>query len=358
MIKIGVELGERSYEIVLGTGILHQIGEVMKSMEVSGKTAVVSNTTVFPLYGAPVVDSMKDAGFEAFPVILPDGEEYKNLDVLTRLYDELLGIGLDRKSAVIALGGGVVGDIAGFAAATYMRGIAYVQVPTTLLAQVDSSVGGKTGIDHAAGKNMIGAFWQPKLVWTDSETLRTLPERQLLAGMAEVIKYGIIRDKDLFGYLELNRERILSRDDETMLYLIRRSCGIKAEIVSKDERESGLRAVLNYGHTIGHAVETVTGYTRFLHGEAVAIGMLLEAELAARLGLLSSAEVEKIRGLIESFGLPSGIPDDIDSSALLSSMQLDKKALGGALRFVLPERIGKVRIQTVATKELMRLFRD
>ena len=226
-----------------------------------------------------------------------------------------------------------------------MRGISYIQIPTTLLAQVDSSVGGKTGVDHKLGKNMIGAFWQPGLVLIDPVTLKTLPKKQLLAGLAEVIKYGVIYDSELFEFLEANRERILNLDDKAITYIIRRSCEIKADVVSKDERESGLRAILNYGHTIGHAIETATGYTRYLHGEAVAIGMHLEAKLSQLLKGIDEGQVFRIKALIDSYGLPSEIPGDINRDDILSSMQLDKKAVAGKLKFILPESIGVVKIR-------------
>jgi 3-dehydroquinate synthase len=239
-----------------------------------------------------------------------------------------------------------------------MRGISYIQIPTTLLAQVDSSVGGKTGIDHPLGKNMIGAFWQPKLVWIDIETLKTLPQRELLAGLAEVIKYGIIHDAGLFDFLESHREQILNLDQEALTYIIKRSCEIKAEIVAKDERESGLRAILNYGHTIGHAIETVTGYTQLLHGEAIAIGMALEARLSGMLHLIDKKDVQKIRTLIESYGLPVEKPENLKVHSILISMQLDKKAVAGELRVILPQEIGQVKIQTGVTDDILRAVLD
>ncbi len=283
-------------------------------------------------------------------VIVPDGEEYKVLLWVNFIYGELLQHKLDRASALIALGGGVIGDIAGFAASTYMRGISFIQAPTTLLAQVDSSVGGKTGVNHPLGKNMIGTFYQPRLVWTDVNTLKTLPKKEFLAGMAEVIKYGVIWDEDLFRFLEDNREKIHNLERDALEYIIRRSCEIKAEVVSRDERESGLRAILNYGHTIGHALETVTGYTTFLHGEAVAIGMHLEARLSLLSGLISDAEVKRIHSLIKAYDLPVEIPPHIDMNKIISSMQLDKKVVAGELKFILPEKIGSVSIKGVVDR--------
>jgi 3-dehydroquinate synthase len=345
MQTIRVELAERSYDIHIGSGTLDRLGEVLGSFGLSPRIALVSNPTVLSLYGSRVSDSIRRAGFDLITVTIPDGEEFKDLSWVQRIYDELLGHRLDRSSALLALGGGVIGDITGFAASTYMRGISYVQIPTTLLAQVDSSVGGKTGVNHRLGKNMIGTFWQPGLVWIDTDTLKTLPKRQLLAGLAEVIKYGIIRDAGLFVFLENNREKILNLDTGALTHIIMRSCEIKAEVVSKDERESGLRAILNFGHTIGHAIETATGYTRFLHGEAVAIGMHLEAKLSRMLGITDNSHVEKIRKLLESYGFAAEIPSDIPTGDLMSSMKLDKKAVGGELKIVLPEKVGEVIIQ-------------
>jgi len=357
MEKIRVDLAERSYNIFIGNNTLEEIGDKLKLFDLSPKIALISNPTVYSLYGERVSDSIKNAGFDLLTVTIPDGEQYKNLDTLKNIYDELLKFKLDRKSALIALGGGVVGDIAGFAASTYMRGIAYIQLPTTLLAQVDSSVGGKTGIDHELGKNMIGAFWQPGLVWIDVETLKTLPMRELLAGLAEVIKYGVIYDRELFDFLEINRDNLLDLDNSALTHIIKRSCEIKADVVSRDERESGLRAILNYGHTIGHAIETVTKYKRFLHGEAVAIGMNLEARLSMMLDLLDEEQASRIKALIDSYNLPSEMPSDVNVSSVSLSMKLDKKTVAGELKFILPEKIGHVRIQKgISDKNLRELF--
>jgi 3-dehydroquinate synthase len=354
MEKIRVELGERSYDITIGSNILDGIGDKLTSFGLSPKVAIISNPTVFSLYGGRVSASIKKAGFDLITVIIPDGEEYKDLLWLQHIYDDLLKHGLDRSSALIALGGGVIGDITGFAASTYMRGISCIQVPTTLLAQVDSSIGGKTGVNHKLGKNMIGTFWQPGLVWLDVETLKTLPKRELLAGLAEVIKYGVIYDGELFDFLEMNRDKILHLDNQALTHIVKRSCEIKAEVVSKDERESGLRAILNCGHTIGHAIETVTGYTRFIHGEAVAIGMHLEARLAQMLNLIHDDQVLRIKALIGSYGLPSEMPEEIDVNSILSSMQLDKKTIAGKLKFILPEKIGSVKIHKGVTQDSIR----
>jgi 3-dehydroquinate synthase len=316
----------------------------MAKFGLSPSVAIVSNPLVEELYGGAVESSLRDAGFAPVKAIVPDGEEYKSLLWLEHIWGELLKARLDRGSAVVALGGGVIGDMAGFAASTYMRGIACIQVPTTLLAQVDSSVGGKTGVNHPLGKNMIGTFWQPSLVWVDVETLRSLPRRQLLAGLSEVIKYGVIWDGGLFEFLEKNRDAILGLDGPALEHIIRRSCEIKAEVVSRDEREAGLRAILNYGHTIGHAVETATGYGPVLHGEAVSMGMYLEAELSLAMGLTDRATVQRIGALLGLYGLPTGLPPEIEREAMLEAMRLDKKALAGKLRFILPEKVGLVRV--------------
>ncbi len=354
MQKIRVELGARSYNVLIDNNTVGEIGRVLERFEFSGRIAMVSNPTVYGLYGRVVSDSLKSSGFEPAEIIIPDGEQYKNMESVGKIYEAMLQMRLDRKTALVALGGGVIGDITGFAASTYMRGVDFIQVPTTLLAQVDSSVGGKTGVNHSLGKNMIGTFWQPRLVWIDTDTLATLPRREFLAGMAEVIKYGVIWDADFFDFLVAHRDRILALDGPALMHLIGRSCEIKAEVVSRDERESGLRAILNYGHTIGHAVETVTEYRSFLHGEAVAIGMYLEARLSAALGIIGGGEAEKIRNLIELYGLPCELPGGTDIGALLSSMQLDKKTISGELRFILPERIGSVTIRKGISQEEIR----
>jgi 3-dehydroquinate synthase len=315
---IRVELGERSYDIVIGSNILRSIGASLKPFGFSPKVVIVSNPTVYPLYGSVVADSLKKEGFDVLTVTIPDGEEYKDILWTEHIYNMLLKAKLDRS---------------------------YIQVPTTLLAQVDSSVGGKTGVNHKLGKNMIGTFWQPRLVWIDVKTLKTLRKREFIAGVAEVIKYGVIWDEELFDFLEAKRKKILSLDKDALMYIIKRSCEIKAKVVSKDEREAGLRSILNFGHTIGHAIETATEYKKYLHGEAVAIGMCLEAKLACMLNLIDNKKVVRIKSLIDSYGLPSEKPLNINVEHILSSMKLDKKAVAGQLKFILPEKIGKVRIQ-------------
>jgi|WetSurMetagenome_2_1015567.scaffolds.fasta_scaffold00076_46 3-dehydroquinate synthase len=345
MKKVAVELGERSYDIIIGSGNLSGIGEKLKTFNFSPDVAVVSNPTVFALYGAQVVNSLEDAGFGCFTVIIPDGEEYKDYNWTYHILTEFLKHGLDRKSCVIALGGGVIGDITGFAASTYMRGINFVQIPTTLLAQVDSSVGGKTGVNHSLGKNMIGTFYQPRLVWVDVKTLATLRARDFTSGIAEIIKYGVIYDADLFEYMVKKRDEIAGHDAVALTHIIKRSCAIKSEIVSHDERESGLRAILNFGHNVGHAVETETRYQQFTHGEAVGLGMCLESILSESFGLLKPAETRRIAELIAAYGLPTVLPEGMDAKRLLTHMKLDKKTVAGELTFILPDRIGGVLIK-------------
>ncbi len=343
--KVKVDLAERSYEIVIAGDILSGLGERVRSFGFSPVLAVVSNPTVFGLYGERVIGSLKEAGFTCFHILIPDGEEYKDYFWTYHILTELLRKKLDRNSCVVALGGGVIGDITGYAASVYMRGVHFVQVPTTLLSQVDSSVGGKTGVNHALGKNMIGTFYQPRLVWTDITALKTLPKRELLCGIAEIIKYGVIWDEKFFDFMERNREALLDLQEDVLKTVIRRSCEIKAEVVSRDERESGLRAILNYGHTIGHAIETETGYSRFLHGEAVAVGMHLAARLSEAMGIMGSEKVLRIQSLIKAYGLPYELPSGLDIDRLVSHMRMDKKAVASEMKFVLPEEIGTVRIQ-------------
>ncbi len=342
MEKVTVGLGERSYEIVIGSGTLSGIGESALQFGFTPTIGIISNPTVFGLYGEEVLRSFSNAGFNCFSTLVPDGEEYKDYFWSYHILTDLLNNRLDRNSCVVGLGGGVIGDMTGFAGSLYMRGIHLIHIPTTLLAQVDSAVGGKTGVNHAAGKNMIGTFHQPRLVWTDISTLRSLPKRELLCGIAEIIKCGVIWDAELFGVLEEKREAILNLDMDVISYLIKRSCQIKAEVVSKDERESGLRAILNYGHTIGHAVETETGYSKYLHGEAVAMGMCLAARLSEALGMMESACVERIKSVIRAYGLPVELPKDLNDDKLISLITMDKKAAAGEIKFILPKDIGNV----------------
>lgn len=349
---ITVDLKERSYDILIGSKTLSRLGLRLKEFRTS-RVAIITNKTVFPLYRDIVLRSLSEHDISPEIVLLPDGEEYKDFTWTYHIHGKLLESRFDRNSLLIALGGGVIGDITGFVASTYMRGIRYVQVPTTLLSQVDSSVGGKTGVNHPLGKNMIGTFYQPSLVHIDIDTLRTLPKGEFSAGIAEVIKYGIISDSDLFEYLENNHEDIVSLGD-SIVHVIRRSCEIKADIVSKDERESGLRAILNYGHTVGHAVEAVTDYKRFLHGEAVAIGMYATACIAVRMGLLKEKYAESIRRLLDLYKLPVSVPKDISPIDIIAAMELDKKVRDGKIRFILPEAIGKVRIEENVDRDMLK----
>jgi len=352
MSDVIVELKERSYKIIIGKDALHKIGFRVIGFRPS-KIGVISNKTVFPLYGEALLKSLKEVGLTAEVFLIPDGEEYKDLLWASYLYGELLKARFDRDSLLIAFGGGVVGDITGFVASTYMRGIRYIQVPTTLLAQVDSSVGGKTGVNHPLGKNMIGTFYQPSLVLIDIDTLKSLSQREFVAGIAEIIKYGVIADGELFDLLQRNIEGVFSFDD-ILMKVIKRSCEIKANVVSRDEREAGLRAILNFGHTVGHALETVTGYKRFLHGEAVAIGMCVASQIAIDVEILNRGDAERIESLISLYKLPTKIPKDISLSDITEAMELDKKVRARRMRFVLPESIGKVRIEENVDIELLK----
>jgi len=332
-----VDLGDRSYPIKIGRQLF--TSPALLTEHIHGRQVmIVSNTTVAPLYLDAVSGML--AGFQLESVILPDGEEYKTLDTLNTIFTALLENRFNRGCTLIALGGGVVGDITGFAAASYQRGVAFVQIPTTLLAQVDSSVGGKTGVNHPLGKNMIGAFHQPGCVLIDTDTLDTLDDRQLAAGLAEVIKYGLIKDSDFFCWLEQNMVALRARDKQALAYAIERSCALKAAIVAADERESGQRALLNLGHTFGHAIETGTGYGNWLHGEAVAAGMLMAADLSARHGWLSADSVERTRTLLRQAGLPTSPPAEMDAGRFMELMAVDKKVVDGGLRLVLLRDIG------------------
>jgi 3-dehydroquinate synthase len=350
--RVNVGLDDRSYEIAIGHGLLGKLGLRAKEFRPS-KVAIISNETVFPIYKDAALNSLKNNGITPEVILMPDGEEYKGLEWADKIYGKLLEAKFDRSSLIIAFGGGVVGDLAGFVAATYMRGIRCIQVPTTLLSMVDSSVGGKTGVNHPLGKNMIGAFYQPSLVLIDVDTLKTLPEKEFLSGMSEVIKYGVIADGEFFDYLKEKKEDILSLG-ESIIPIIKRSCKIKAYVVSQDEREAGLRAILNFGHTVGHAVETVTGYTKYLHGEAITIGMRYAADIAVKMGMFDKDSASQVKSLIESYKLPAAIPSGIDTSEVIEAMRVDKKARGGKLRFVLPELIGTVSIVDDIDEGLIR----
>lgn len=347
MQTLKVDVGHAIYPIKIGPGLLDD-GELLDSLIPGRDLCVVTNTTVAGLYLEKLQAALtrrraaapRGEARRITCCVLPDGEQYKTLETVERVFDALVGARLNRDSIILALGGGVVGDIAGFAAACYQRGVGYVQIPTTLLAQVDSSVGGKTGVNHPGGKNLIGAFYQPLAVVADTDTLATLPDRELRAGLAEVIKYGCIWDPLLFDWLELNIDNLTRRSPKALAYAIGRSCEIKAEVVAKDERESNVRAVLNFGHTFGHAIESATGYATYLHGEAVGLGMLMATDLSHRLGWIDATEQARIRDLLMRAGLPVEAPR-IGVSRALELMQMDKKVLSGTVRLVLLEKLGR-----------------
>jgi 3-dehydroquinate synthase len=350
-ITLDVALGSRSYPIVIGRGVLDDPALLARHLG-PGKVAIVTNTTVGPLYLERLAAPLRAAGRQVVEIVLPDGERYKNWESLNLVFDALLANKCDRKTTLVALGGGVIGDMTGFAAATYMRGVPFVQVPTTLLAQVDSSVGGKTGINHPLGKNMIGAFYQPRAVLADIATLDTLPARELSAGLAEVIKHGAILDAAFFDWLEQHIGKLVGRDPEALAHAIARSCEIKAEVVRQDERESGLRAVLNFGHTFGHAIEAGLGYGNWLHGEAVGCGMVMAAELSRHLGYVDAAAVERVRALVKAAGLPVAAPD-LGHERWIELMEVDKKNEGGAIKFILLKPLGSPRIDSVPREQLL-----
>jgi len=335
--KLQVDLGERAYPIHIGEGLIGDPRYLAPHVR-GNQVMVVSNETVAPLYLERLMPALE--GFQTATVILPDGEQYKNLDILDRIYTALLEARFDRSCTLVALGGGVVGDMTGFAAATYQRGVDFIQVPTTLLSQVDSSVGGKTGVNHPLGKNMIGAFHQPRAVIADTATLDTLPDRELSAGLAEVIKYGLINDADFFVWLEQHLPALMARDKVLLAEAIERSCADKAAIVAADEREAGQRALLNLGHTFGHAIETGMGYGQWLHGEAVGAGMAMAAEMSCRLGWLDECDRERIDRALERAGLPNRPPHTLGPDRFRELMAVDKKVLGGKLRLVLLKGIG------------------
>jgi 3-dehydroquinate synthase len=350
-ISLNVELDERSYPITIGPGLLDD--PALLARHVAGsKVAIVTNTTVAPLYLDKVAAPLRADGREVVEIVLPDGEEFKTWTSLMQVFDALLANKCDRKTTLVALGGGVIGDMTGFAAATYMRGVPFVQIPTTLLAQVDSSVGGKTGINHPLGKNMIGAFYQPRAVLADTATLGTLPARELAAGLAEVIKHGAILDAEFFDWIEQNIGKLVARDPAALAHAIARSCEIKADVVRKDEREGGLRAVLNFGHTFGHAIEAGLGYGNWLHGEAVGCGMVMAADLSHRIGLVDAATVERVRALVLAAGLPAVAPD-LGAERWIELMEVDKKNEGGAIKFILLKPLGSPSITGVPREQLL-----
>jgi len=337
--KVSIALADRGYDILIGSGLLERSGDLACGPQAS-EALIVTNTTVAPLYAERVERALALHHARVHTIALPDGEVHKDWDTLNLIFDKLLKEGFDRKVVLYALGGGVIGDMTGFAAACYMRGVSYVQIPTTLLAQVDSSVGGKTAINHPAGKNMIGAFYQPLKVIADLDTLDTLPDREISAGLAEVIKYGPIADADFMGWIEKNIDALRARDKAALAYAIQRSCEIKAWVVGQDERESGLRAILNFGHTFGHAIEAGLGYGEWLHGEAVGCGMVMAADLSARCGLIDAAYAARIAALIERAGLPIRGPR-LGAARYLELMRIDKKSESGQIRFVLIDAPGR-----------------
>jgi 3-dehydroquinate synthase len=354
--QVPISLGDRSYHIDIGTGLLADPATWAR-VPATAHGVIVSNTTVAPLYAERLRAAVATRHRHIELVALPDGESYKNWQTLNLIFDAMLQRGCDRKTVVYALGGGVVGDMAGFAAACYMRGVSFVQVPTTLLAQVDSSVGGKTGINHPLGKNMIGAFYQPLLVACDLDTLGTLPPREFSAGLAEVIKYGPIADSQFLDWLESNLDALMRRDTAAIAHAVRRSCEIKAAVVGQDEREAGLRAILNFGHTFGHAIEAGLGYGEWLHGEAVGCGMVMALQLSERLGYVQSAWVDRVTRLLRDAGLPTVGPQ-LGPDRYLELMRVDKKTEAGEIRFVLIERPGAALVRGAPDELVRRVIAD
>jgi 3-dehydroquinate synthase len=356
MPTLNVDLGDRSYPIYIETGLFNHAGFLVSEITTK-KAVVVSNETVAPLYAKTITTALTDAQLNVDLIELPDGEKYKTLDTFSHIQTRLIELGCSRDTTIIALGGGVIGDMAGFSAACFQRGIPFIQVPTTLLSQVDSSVGGKTGVNHPLGKNMIGAFYQPKAVYIDTNSLSTLSEREFNAGMAEVIKYGIMYDLGLFEWLENNASTIKARDPDALRHIIYECCKIKAEVVKLDERENGVRALLNLGHTFGHAIEAEKGYGVWLHGEAVAAGMVLAAKLANMREWLDASKFGRVQELISYFQLPVSGPAEMDANAYIKHMKRDKKVLDSTMRFILPSDIGKAGVyDDVTSDELTQLL--
>ena len=345
--KILVPLGSKSYKVTLQAGILDNISEELSNIGIKNnrKILVISNKEISDLYGEKFLKNLKDNNFQAQIFLIKAGESHKNLETLSNIFDFAFEFGIDRNSLILALGGGIVGDITGLAAATWLRGIEYIQIPTTLLSMVDSSVGGKTAVNHPKGKNLIGAFYQPKAVFIDPETLKTLPEREFKAGMAEVIKYGVIKDKKLFEFLEneKNKKELLNLENESLIKIIKSSIKTKSDIVSKDEQENGIRAILNYGHSFGHVIENLCGYGKYLHGEAISIGMKIAGNIAIEKGLWSEEEYLRQDNIIKSYGLPTQTPK-IKKKDVLNILMGDKKVRNGKMRFILPKQIGEVDI--------------
>ena len=350
---VKVDLQERSYKIHIGTD-LNDLGSAVKECKVDKKIMVITNPVVNNLYGDKVKTSLAKAGFDVMEAEVPDGEEYKTQEEANILYEECLKLRLERQSAIVALGGGVIGDLAGFVAATFMRGVPFIQVPTTLLAQVDSSVGGKVAVNLPGGKNMIGVFYQPKLVYIDPQVLKTLPKEEFNAGMAEVIKYGLIADEKFFLFLEENIEKIKALDEEAIEKVITVSCQAKASVVQQDEREKNLRAILNYGHTVGHALETLTEYKVYRHGEAIAVGMVCAAKISALMKIGDEKVYQRLEALLKKAGLPTQLDKKLDQDQLVELLKADKKVRNSKVRFVLPEAIGKVVIRDDVPEDIIR----
>ena len=343
MQRLNINLGKRSYDILLGSGLLGKLGERLSQIVEPSRIVLITHPSLFKIYGDKVLSGFKDQGWTADLIEVEEGETSKTLGQAEKIFDRLLDLKCDRKSVLIALGGGVIGDLVGFVAATFQRGVPFVQVPTTLLSQVDSSVGGKTAVNHPKGKNMIGAFYQPCLVLADLDTLQTLPQKEFRAGLAEIIKYGVISDSSLFEYLEKNVEKILQLDKKCLEYIIKTSCSIKAEVVEKDELENHYRMILNFGHTLGHAIEALTHYSKFIHGEAVAIGMVYAAKLSQKLGKCQEGIPRRLDRLVRKFGLPADLPD-LHSKAIIESLYHDKKTMNHKIKFILIKDIGRVEI--------------
>jgi len=337
-----VSLGTRSYEIVIGDRIIAKLGDAVRDLELGSKQMIVTSQTVWPLYGRTVHDSLATSGFDVSVTLMRDDEEAKSFQTLTTIFDNLLDKDFERSSGIVAVGGGVIGDTAGFAAATFMRGIRFVQVPTTLLAQVDSSIGGKTAVNHPKAKNLVGAFHQPSLVWTDVTTLSTLPERELTSGLAEVIKYSVIADPELFRLLSENVRSFSNIPGYTLIEIISRCCSIKARIVEQDEREQGIRSTLNYGHTVGHALESLTSYAQYTHGEAIAIGMTAAARISLEIDATDRETVQLQENVTQVAGLPTRMLQTIDPVEIVQQLNKDKKRHAGRVRWVLPRKIGEV----------------
>ncbi|MEK7702446.1 MAG: 3-dehydroquinate synthase [Nitrospirota bacterium] len=365
--EVPVCLGKRSgYRVVIGGGINAFGDTIIQGREALGmkvrgtaseKVVVITHPRIGRLYGEYALSSLRRSGFDTFLYQFPEGEQNKTLEQVGRIYDFLIENRFERSSTLVALGGGVVGDMTGFAAATFLRGISYIQCPTTVVAQVDAAIGGKTGVDHPSGKNLIGAFHQPSLVFVDPSTLLTLPKREFVAGLAEVVKYGVIYDPAFFSFIEKHVDLILKRDEEKLLYCIKRSVEIKARVVSVDEKESGLRKILNFGHTFGHAVETLTGYRTYKHGEAVSIGMVAAARAAYHMGITKVDVVLRLKVLLGRLGLPTDFPK-LCSVDIMRALALDKKVISGEIYFVLPERIGKVSVAPIGQKQLVSILSD